>query len=144
MAMGALESYKTAVPRHFMARMRAKLGLRCGTRADDSALIDGILHLLADNAVDYTIFWRRLSHAVASGAFEPVRDLFADRAGLDRWLLSYSELEALDGKALAADLMLQSNPKFVLRNHLGEQAIRAAKLGIFPNPDPAAPAGAPL
>lgn len=30
-----------------------------------------------------------------------------------------------------ADLMLKTNPKFVLRNHLGEQAIRAAKLGDF-------------
>ena len=27
--------------------------------------------------------------------------------------------------------MLESNPKFVLRNHLGEQAIRAAKLNDF-------------
>ena len=29
------------------------------------------------------------------------------------------------------NLMLITNPKFVLRNHLGEQAIRAAKLGDF-------------
>ena len=129
-AMGALESYRTLYPQHFMDRMRAKLGLRCA-RENDSALIDGILHLLADNAVDYPIFWRRLSHAVASGAFEPVRDLFADRAGFDRWLLSYSELEAFDGRALEPDLMLQSNPHIVLRNHLGEQAIRAAQEGNF-------------
>ena len=27
--------------------------------------------------------------------------------------------------------MLKSNPKYVLRNHLGEQAIRAAKLKDF-------------
>ena len=27
--------------------------------------------------------------------------------------------------------MLKTNPRFVLRNHLGEQAIRAAKLGDF-------------
>jgi len=129
-AMGALESYRTLYPQHFMDRMRAKLGMRCA-RENDSALIDGILHLLADNAVDYPIFWRRLSHAVASGAFEPVRDLFADRPGFDRWLLSYSELEALDGRAPEPDLMLQSNPHMVLRNHLGEQAIRAAQEGNF-------------
>ena len=30
-----------------------------------------------------------------------------------------------------ANLMLQTNPKYVLRNHLGEQAIRAAKLKDF-------------
>ena len=129
-ALAALESYKTVFPDAFMARMHKKLGL---TQAQDSseALVEPLLQLLAQNAVDYTIFWRRLSHAVAEGQFEPVRDLFADRAAIDAWLLSYSELLALEDKALAADLMLKSNPKFVLRNHLGEQAIRAAKGGDF-------------
>ena len=129
-ALAALESYKTVFPDAFMAQMQKKLGL---TQAQDSseALVEPLLQLLAQNAVDYTIFWRRLSHAVAEGQFEPVRDLFADRAAFDAWLLSYSELLALEDKALAADLMLNSNPKFVLRNHLGEQAIRAAKGGDF-------------
>ena len=129
-ALAALESYKTVFPDAFMARMHKKLGL---TQAQDSseALVEPLLQFLAQNAVDYTIFWRRLSHAVAEGQFEPVRDLFADRAAIDAWLLSYSELLALEDKALTADLMLNSNPKFVLRNHLGEQAIRAAKGGDF-------------
>lgn len=130
LAKGALESYKTVFPEAFMARMRAKLGL-ASAREGDGELIDGILVLLAQNGVDYTIFWRRLSHAVQQDDFEPVRDLFADRTAFDNWLLSYSELFALDNKALAANLMLKTNPKFVLRNHLGEQAIRAAKLGDF-------------
>ena len=130
LAKGALESYKTVFPEAFMARMRSKLGL-AQAREKDAELIDGILVLLAQNAVDYTIFWRRLSHAVQQNDFEPVRDLFADRTTFDRWLLSYSELLALDNQALAANLMLKTNPKFVLRNHLGEQAIRAAKLGDF-------------
>ncbi|MFY3386362.1 protein adenylyltransferase SelO [Paracidovorax sp. MALMAid1276] len=130
LAKAALESYKTVFPQAFMARMRAKLGLTT-EREQDAELIDDILLLLARNGVDYPIFWRRLSHAVRAGAFEPVRDLFADREAFDAWLLSYSELSALDSKALSTDLMLKTNPKFVLRNHLGEQAIRAAKLGDF-------------
>lgn len=130
LAKGALESYKTVFPEAFMARMRSKLGL-AQAREQDPELIDGILVLLAQNAVDYTIFWRRLSHAVRQNDFEPVRDLFADRNAFDGWLLSYSEQLTLENKALAANLMLNTNPKFVLRNHLGEQAIRAAKLGDF-------------
>ena len=58
-----------------------------------------------------------------------MRDLFADRTAFDAWSLQYKELLALDDKAMAADLMLKTNPCFVLRNHLAEQAIRAAKLG---------------
>ncbi|SEA29027.1 MULTISPECIES: protein adenylyltransferase SelO [Acidovorax] len=130
LAQAALVSYKTVFSTEFMARMRAKLGL-VQEGAGDADLIDGILLLLAKNGVDYTIFWRRLSQAVAHNDFEPVRDLFADPAGWDRWELSYSALLALMNKELSADLMLKTNPKFVLRNHLGEQAIRAAKLGDF-------------
>jgi uncharacterized protein YdiU (UPF0061 family) len=126
----ALASYKSVFSTNFMARMRPKLGLTT-ERASDAELIDTILLLLAKNGVDYTIFWRRLSHAVAKDNFEPVRDLFADRAGWDQWLLAYSALIAQNDRSLAADLMLKTNPKFVLRNHLGEQAIRAAKLGDF-------------
>ena len=139
-AKEALESYKTVFSEAFMAQMCAKLGLASvpalptetnTDRPNDAELVDKLLQLLARNSVDYTIFWRRLSHAVGPQDFGPVRDLFADRPGFDQWLLLYSERLTLIDKALAADLMLKINPKFVLRNHLGEQAIRAAKLGDF-------------
>ena len=68
---------------------------------------------------------------MAQQQFEPVRDLFADRAAFDAWLLSYSELQALTGQGLDADLMLKTNPCYVLRNHLGEEAIAAAQAGDF-------------
>ncbi|WP_312844102.1 protein adenylyltransferase SelO [Diaphorobacter nitroreducens] len=129
-ARAALQSYEGSFGRQFLARIRAKLGLQ-QAREGDAALVDGLLRLLAADRVDYPIFWRRLSGAVATEDFEPVRDLFLDRAALDAWLLQYKELLALDGWALAADLMHKTNPRFVLRNHLGEQAIRAAKLADF-------------
>ena len=124
----ALEPYRKRFPVEFMGRMRAKLGL-AGPHESEAPVMDTLLQLLADNAVDYTIFWRRLSHAVAKNDFEPVRDLFADRAAFDAWLLSYSKLLAQVDKGLTANLMLETNPRFVLRNHLAEQAIRSAKLG---------------
>ena len=59
---------------------------------------------------------------------QPVRDLFLDRAGFDAWLLPVrrAPCAGMHGP-LAADLMLKSNPKFVLRNHLGQQAIEARR-----------------
>ncbi|MDD2546081.1 MAG: YdiU family protein [Burkholderiaceae bacterium] len=130
LAMAALAPYKTRFPAEFMARMRAKLGLS-DARSSDGELIDGLLALLAQDRVDYTIFWRRLSHAVARNDFSAVRDLFLHTAEWERWLLTYSERIAHTPHALAADLMLKTNPKFVLRNHLSEIAIQAAKLGDF-------------
>ena len=134
LAIAALESYKTVFPAMLNQLMRAKLGLLdddASPPAQDRALIADILQLLAQDRVDYTIFWRRLSHARASGNTETVRDLFLDREAADAWLLRYSERNTLISRGLAADLMLKTNPKYVLRNHLGEQSIRAAKLKDF-------------
>ena len=130
LAMAALESYKTVFPQQFVARMSAKLGL-LDTQPDDSALIDATLRLLAAEHTDYTIFWRRLSHFVAGAPVDTVRDLFANRDAFDTWLLQYSEHTAHVDRAKMADLMLKTNPKFALRNHLGEQAIRQAHTKDF-------------
>jgi uncharacterized protein YdiU (UPF0061 family) len=129
-ALTALESYKTVFPNAFEARMRSKLGLIDSAPAD-RALIEGVLKLLAQEKVDYTIFWRRLSDHMAGGSSEAVRDLFLDRAGFDTWRLSFAERHAQTPAAQAADLMRRSNPKFVLRNHLGQQAIESAQQKDF-------------
>jgi serine/tyrosine/threonine adenylyltransferase len=142
-ALAALEPYKTIFPEQYAMRMRHKLGLHNSTEGD-KALIDGILQLLAKNKVDYTIFWSRMTSSVASNDWEPVRDLFLDRQSWDAWLLSYSELLVQQDRGQMADLMRKSNPVYVLRNHLGEQAIQKAKqkdfseierlLGLLQNP----------
>ena len=81
--------------------------------------------------VDWTIFWRRLSHYMAGDSIESVRDLFIDRAGFDDWLQSFSERHATLPRDAAGALMLRNNPKFVLRNHLGQRAIEAAQAKDF-------------
>ena len=130
LALAALESYKAVFPREMEARMRAKLGL--GTAAEaDRRLIEGVLKLLAQDRVDYPIFWRRLSRHVAGQPVEPVRDLFLDRPAFDGWLAQYSQRLAVEGADGAGRAMLKTNPEYVLRNHLGELAIRQAKLGDF-------------
>ncbi len=129
-ALAALEPYKTAFPQALEVRMREKLGLT-DAQPGDRELIDGVLRLLAAGRVDYPIFWRRLSRHVAGDSLEPVRDLFADREAADAWLLLFSERVSHIPPGLAADLMLKTNPHVVLRNHLGEQAIRQAKLRDF-------------
>ena len=129
-ALAALESYKSVFPQALERRMAAKLGLP-DSHSDDKSLIEGILKLLAATHVDYTIFWRRLSHYVAGADVQTVRDLFVDRAAWDGWAAQYQQqLQAADRPA-AAQRMLLTNPKFVLRTHLGEQAIQKAKLKDF-------------
>jgi uncharacterized protein YdiU (UPF0061 family) len=125
LTLAALESYKTVFPRELEARMRDKLGL-ADAQEGDRVLIERILQLMAKDRVDFTIFWRRLSHAVADGKVEPVRDLFLDREGFDAWWKDHAARLPAD-RAAASLAMLRTNPKYVLRNHLGELAIRRAK-----------------
>jgi serine/tyrosine/threonine adenylyltransferase len=131
-AIAALETFKTIYPQVFANRMAAKLGCAQAT-PQTQRLVEEVLTLLAGEKVDYTIFWRRLSHWAqsCSAADHSVRDLFLDPAGIDRWLLFFSELLTQYEKGQAATLMLKTNPKYVLRNHTGELAISAAKKKDF-------------
>ncbi len=130
LALAALESYKRVFPAELQARLRAKLGLQ-QDRPEDRGLIEGALQLLAAERVDYPIFWRRLSHYAADGRAAPVRDLFLDGSGLDAWLRQYDARLTLEDTRAAGAAMLRVNPKFVLRNHLGELAIRQARQKDF-------------
>ena len=137
MALAALETYKILYPALADEAFAAKLGLP-QVQADDHPLIEQLLQVLAAEKTDFTIFWRRLSHAVADAdlanpeqTFTPVRDLFMDATQWNAWLPGY--LQRLNGMDLQKSgvAMLATNPKFVLRNHLGEQVIQQAKIGDF-------------
>jgi uncharacterized protein YdiU (UPF0061 family) len=131
-AMDALEPYKALMPAALQRRMNAKLGLT-DVQESDASLTEDLMKLMAKDAVDFTIFWRRLSHAV-TGTMEPVRDLFLQREAFDAWTARWRERvqgqPGFDDAATQAQ-MLRTNPHVVLRNHLGEVAIRRAKAGDF-------------
>ena len=142
-ALDALQPYRQQFPAALQRRMNAKLGLSA-VQPGDEVLTESLMQLLAQGAVDFTIFWRRLSLAVAAyadpaqdtrgtlAAIEAVRDLFVQREAFDAWALAWHErLRADTGFDPAATQarMLATNPQVVLRNHLGEIAIRHARQG---------------
>jgi serine/tyrosine/threonine adenylyltransferase len=133
LAFAALEPYKTAFPAALMTQMRAKLGFTEPEKAfeGDRALVETIQKLLAQDKVDYTLFWRNLSEVMNGKSPDLARDMFIDRASFDAWMLQYSELNNKQIRRLEPYLMLKINPKYVLRNYLGEQAIAKAKLKDF-------------
>ena len=129
LALAALESYKTTFPAELQSRMSAKLGLLSQAQPGDRELIESVLALLAADRVDYTIFWRRLSrHVAGQDSGDSVRDLFLQREAFDGWLGHYLDRLKEANREQAGSQMLATNPKYVLRNHLGELAIRDAKL----------------
>ncbi len=145
LTLAALESYKNAFPQALDRAMALKLGLHndsaaLGEPGPARELADSLLALMAQEQVDYSVFWRRLSQAVATpleatdasvAAWTSVRDLFLDRPSWDQWHGRYTAQLALRDQVEAGRSMLAHNPKYVLRNHLAEVAIRHAKLGDF-------------
>lgn len=130
-ALDALEPYKALFPAALQRQMNAKLGLT-SIQTSDTDLTEDLLQLLAADRVDYTIFWRRLSHAANGMQLQPVRDLFIQRDAFDAWANRWRHRLEQDAAAnTASERMLRVNPKIVLRNHLGEIAIRQAQQGDY-------------
>ncbi|MHB1258104.1 protein adenylyltransferase SelO [Thiobacillus sp.] len=127
-ASGAIGEYPQVFGKAYLERMAAKFGLPPG--GDTSGLIMEALQLLAQNRVDYTLFLRRLCDFDSStGASNtPLRDCFLDRAGFDAWASRYAAaLRQLGSSDVARrQAMRAANPKYILRNHLAEIAIRRA------------------
>jgi len=135
-ALDALEPYKALFPAEQQLRMGAKLGL-ASLQAGDTELVESLMQLLAKDAVDFTIFFRRLCSAV-TGPLEPVRDLFLQREAFDAWAVRWRD-RLVDPSAFDAELtataMREVNPRIVLRNHLGQVAIELAQKGDFSEVD---------
>ncbi|XHS78312.1 YdiU family protein [Burkholderiaceae bacterium UC74_6] len=121
-ALAAIGVYREAFPRALVLRFCAKLGLTT-VREEDASLIEDWLQLLGSERVDFTLAHRRLGTPAA-------RDLFIDRAAFDAWSLRHTE-RLKHEPAGALERMRAVNPAVVLRNHLAENAIRAAQGGDF-------------
>ena len=122
--LAALEPFKAEFARAMVDGLRAKLGLQ-DAQDDDAALADDLLRLMAEDHSDHTITWRRLAQP------EQARDEFLQRERFDAWLLRYRARLAQESSddASRAQRMNRVNPKYVLRNHLAQQAIDRAAAG---------------
>ncbi len=127
-----LKRYEPIFHQHYLALMGSKLGLQ-QTREEDAELIGALLGLMASDGADYTRSFRALAEFDPGSARSKARDEFRDRDSFDSWCQRYrtrlSQQQASHEQW--RDTMLASNPKFVLRNYLAQQAITAAQQGDF-------------
>jgi serine/tyrosine/threonine adenylyltransferase len=131
-ATDVLTSFPDRFRTHWTNGMRAKLGLATA-RDDDQALFDDLLDLLHRERVDYTGFFRSAADGLRSrlaggGSVSAVgSELDAWDAWNERWLARLA-IEGDDVMAVA-DAMDRSNPRYIARNHLVEEALAAATDG---------------
>jgi uncharacterized protein YdiU (UPF0061 family) len=140
LATDRLSRFPAAFEAAYLRVLRAKLGLTQVTiaatadtaetsDAADRALADDLLRRLADNRVDYTLFFRRLCAAGTGAAADAaIVSLFADPTTFTTWADLWRRRLALQPIApeTRASSMRLANPAFIPRNHRVEEAIAAA------------------
>jgi uncharacterized protein YdiU (UPF0061 family) len=123
LAEASLNKFCDSYSANYSAGLRAKLGL---SAAQENSVVaelgEELLELLRVNHIDWTNGFRAFG-AAARGDTQPVRGLFLDPATIDGWLARW--------QALGPDpaLMDRTNPVYIPRNHLVEEALEAATAG---------------
>jgi uncharacterized protein YdiU (UPF0061 family) len=122
-AVESLRGFGTRYGTAYGAGLRAKLGLpACVDGAVASELAEQLLTLMQESHVDWTSGFRALGSA-ARGDAEPFRGLFVDLVAVDGWLARW---RALDPDTALLD---STNPVYIPRNHVVEEALDAATAG---------------
>ena len=112
----SLGTFNSLFRTEYDTRFRAKFGLATDAPLD---IVKSGLNLLSKQSVDYTLFFRHLTH----GNRSELSALFNDSTLLDTW---YADWDVATQSAPDRVAMQQANPILIPRNHRVEQAIQAA------------------
>jgi Uncharacterized conserved protein len=120
LATAALEEFMTRYRRYWLAGIRAKLGL-FHEQDGDEAFVEDLLGMMRKSRADYTNTFRALTFAAAEGTVLET----ADFAGwYRRWQARLDRQQ--EPKDASRQLMRDSNPAVIPRNHRVEAALEAA------------------
>ncbi len=149
-----LDVYRDEYQRCWQRDMIAKLGLTRWEGESDAALVANLQEVLQSAEIDMTIFFRRLADFSPEGdspeeeqdssrLLEPVLEAYYQAPSFEaehamaEWLRRYRDRLAQDRVLHGTDnekrrmRMNSTNPKYVLRNYMAQQAIERAEAGDF-------------
>ena len=129
----ALELFLPLFQAQYLDLMRRRLGLTTAEDGDQ-ALVERLLQLMQNSAVDYNLFFRHLGEQAPEAALAALRDDFVDLAGFDTWAAQYRGRLAQQPAQADSDRTLRMNrvnPLYILRNYLAQNAIEAAQAGDY-------------
>ncbi len=115
-----------------MEDARAKLGLLKKRESDYQLYVD-LLKVLNTHAVDMTFFFRALSRYQMGQESSMAKffEYYGKLAGILEWLKKYEQRLLQDdlNDAERSQLMLKTNPKYILRNYIAQQVIESVERG---------------
>jgi serine/tyrosine/threonine adenylyltransferase len=131
LATERLERFAARFDTAYARVLRDKLGL-ASERDGDAALARELLDRLAQNEVDFTIFFRRLCACAADpSADREAAAMFRDPGAFHDWAEAWRARLSHEGDTPEerGTKMRGSNPAYIPRNHRVEEAIEAATRG---------------
>lgn len=129
---GILSLYPVFFEEEFLRLSRFKMGL-LHEEEEDNRLMRECLQMLSYLNVDYTFFWRELSHFKKEDteSLKEIWDYYGKRAELKDWLDKYSlRLHREDSDDSSRSFRMRShNPKYVLKNYIAQEVIEDVEKG---------------
>ncbi|AFH63198.1 protein adenylyltransferase SelO [Paenibacillus caseinilyticus] len=122
LAEEAISQFNGLYQSHWLAGMRAKLGL-FGEEPEDEALVDGLLRLMHEHRADYTNTFRALTLGQQGAETLFGAEEFA--RWQEQWKARLGRQQ--ETEAASRELMRSSNPAVIPRNHRVEEALEAAE-----------------
>lgn len=124
LAQGQISQYMGQFEKYWLDGMRAKLGL-FDEEDQDKKLADELLELMEKNQADYTNTFRALT--IGQHEKSPLHG----KEGFEQWLQKWEQRRSRQTQSLeeSTELMKNSNPSVIPRNHRVEEALDAAVNG---------------
>ncbi len=132
-ALALAQEAVDAFPEQFMEAHNRDIANKLGLTElvdDDTTLVEELFQHMEDHQLDFTLTFRRL--ADTCNGSEPdvggVKQLLEFPESMEPWLKRWHERVSTDAMSAEArqECMYASNPAFIARNHLVEEAITAA------------------
>lgn len=129
LAERALAEFPDIFESRYLAGFRAKLGLTDDVAEDGgAAFLKMTLVTLADEEVDFSLFFRHLTRVAAGESPTELTALFKEPERADLWLTDW---QAIAEPVSQLDAMRAANPILIPRNHRVEEAIQSGYQGDF-------------
>ena len=120
-----LADFPSCFKTRYTDRFRQKLALPASGDSDE--LIKSGLGLLANQEVDFTLFFRRLTQVATGGDVSELSSMFSDQQPFQRWFKQWQKAACSQAKAEMSSV----NPILIPRNHRVEEAIQGAYVGDY-------------
>jgi serine/tyrosine/threonine adenylyltransferase len=127
-----LNTYPVSFEKEFLQVARQKLGLAV-EEAQDRDLFSKLWVMMNTLNLDFTFFFRTLCRYEKKRpeSLGPVWDYYGQREEIKEWLALYDERLNLESQPETDrhHLMLQANPKYVLKNYIAQEVIEDVERG---------------